>query len=266
MKPEEEFECRGFLADAVAGATQHLRAENAGWFELAEALNLSLMAVIMRGMGSARRGNWDADAVGVRILLRVSGMLQGVVLLAERGMIAEARTLTRSAVESVLHVGALHEQGAAYIEMLKADSEASRKRQGKFILAEGLLTDGDPRNKLEAAITEIESAKPINLKDVASLSPFAKEYLAYQRLSDDAAHLTGKSLNRYIRVAGDRSGWSYAIGQGEPAEIAATLHHVVRAGLAVGVAVTSLLKDQAGNAELAALSERYGKMPEVPPV
>lgn len=204
----------------------------------------------------------DPKAIAVRILIRSCGNLQGSILLVERGMISEARTLTRGLVESALCISALHDNPDTFMRMLKEDSDASRKRQAIFISTENLAEKID-KSKLEGAINRIGAVDAMNMKKIAKLGPFRKIYLNYQRLSDDAAHLSAKSLDRHIYRDANNAGWCYRVGPGDSDEISATLYHAIMSSLAIGVGVTQILGDKKNNRTFGRISNRLLKMPAV---
>ncbi len=154
----------------------------------------------------------------------------------------------------------------AFMEMLKQDSEASRHRQRKFIIAQDLIDKGAKRDQLQAAIKDIDKPEIMSPKKVAELGPLVKQYLTYQRLSDDAEHLSAKSLHRHVLTDAARAGWHYKWCIGDQGENAATLHHTILAALAIGVGITQMLKDKNGNAAFGDLSDRFQSMPPVPVV
>jgi hypothetical protein len=128
------------------------------------------------------------EAVAVRALLRSCGTLQGVIILTERGMVAEGRQLTRSLVEDALCIAALHDQPDEFLAMLKEDFKGSLRLQLLFIKAQQMLDSDEARDRLQAKIDSLEKAQTMSPKKVAALGPFVKLYLAYQRLSDDSGH------------------------------------------------------------------------------
>lgn len=264
----ERFKEEGFLGTGITNGIANVRAENADWFKLAEDTNSALMRTAIAATGAVKTTSMAPKAVAVRLLLRSCGALQGVILLTERGMVAEGRTLARSLIENAFCVVALLADPVAFLEMLKADSDASRRNQGKFVLAEQLIATGAKRDKLHATIDAIDKkAEIMSPKKVAALGPLIRQYLFYQRLSDDAAHPSSKSLHRYMVTDASRSGWrGYKSGAGDQGENAATLHSAILAALPIGVGITMMLKDKNGNAEFAHLSDRFLATPPVPPV
>ena len=146
----EGFEEEGFLSVGVTNGIVSLRAENADWFKLAEDTNAALMRTAIAATSTVKTTSMAPEAVAVRVLLRSCGTFQGVILLTERGMVAEGRTLARSLIENAFCITALLVNPAATIEMLKADSDASHRNQGKFVLAEQLVAAGAKRDKLQS--------------------------------------------------------------------------------------------------------------------
>ena len=262
------FREAGFLGVGVTNSIVSVRAENADWFKLAEDTNAALMRAAMAAASAVKSTSMSPEAVAVRVLLRSCGTLQGVILLTERGMVAEGRTLARGLIENAFCIAALLAAPATFLEMLKEDSEASRRQQGKFALAEQLITAGAQRDRLQVAIDAIDKkAEIMGPKKLAALGPLMRQYLFYQRLSDDAAHPSSKSLHRYMLTEASHSGWKgYKSGAGDHGENAATLHSAILAALPIGVGITQMLKDKNGNAEFAELCDRFQAMPPVPPV
>jgi hypothetical protein len=148
----ERFEEKWFLSAGVTNGIAGLRAENADWFKLAEDTNTAFMRTAAAATNAVHSTSITPRAVAVRVLLRSCGTLQGVILLTERGMVAEGRTLARGLIEDAFCVAALNDSPATFMQMLKKDSEASRHQQRKFIIAQGLIANGAARDKLQTAI------------------------------------------------------------------------------------------------------------------
>ena len=139
--------------------------------------------------------------------MRSSGSFQGVILLAERGMVVQARTLVRSVIEDSFVAAALTTEPDKVIQMLKDGHEASRRFQADFILAQGLGPGDMDRETLEEAIDKMDDkARFLNLGKVAGLSSMLPQYLSYMRLSSDAAHPSAASLQKHVAVRDDRVG------------------------------------------------------------
>jgi len=263
MDFDEGFEEIGFLSAGITNGIANLRAEDADWFKIAEDINAALMRTVKAAAAAVHTTSMTPEAVAVRLLLRSCGTLQGVILVTERGMVAEGRMLARSLVENALCVAALHDDPDTFLKMLKQDSEASRHLQRKFIIAQNLIDADAKRDKLQAAIDNIGKSKLMSPKKVAELGPMVNLYLAYQRLSDDAAHLSAKSLDRHVQTNAARSGWNYKWCTSDQGENATTLHYTILASLAIGIGITQMLKDMNSNAEFSDIANRFGAMPPV---
>ncbi|MHA6892366.1 DUF5677 domain-containing protein [Ralstonia pseudosolanacearum] len=204
---------------------------------------------------------WSPQAVAVRVLMRTCGNLEAVVVLAGQGLVAEARTLARSLIENAFAVAALVDMPVDYVDMLKADSQRSRRNQGAFIL-EHMPDSGGDRDRLRQVIDGIDrSLKLINQKELALRGTLSVMYLAYQRLSDDAAHVSALSLERHATRSG--GGWIYRCEPGTPEENAPALYYALMAALAVGAGVNEVLAPGSTNAAFMELTERLDAMPPV---
>ncbi|KAI3611866.1 hypothetical protein D8I24_0024 (plasmid) [Cupriavidus necator H850] len=232
------------------------------WFILAQDTLVALEAAADDGMQRTRGAvNWAPAAVAVRLLLRACDNLAAVSLLTERGLVAEGRTLARSLIENSFAVAALHRKPGEYVEQLKADSERSRRNQAEFILHSMPDSEAD-RSRLRQPVERIDkSLKLISQKALALDGPLKDQYLGYQRLSDDAAHVTARSLQRHVQLT--EGGWHYRRQAGTEEENAATLHYAVMAALGVGIGVTEYLKADGCNAAFAPLCDRFRALPPV---
>ena len=262
----EEFETRGFLSKGIAGGISHLRSENSSWFSLVDDLNNALVKTATASVATAQTSNWDRNAVAVRILMRACGTLAGVILMTERGMVAEGRILARSLIEDAFCMAALHDKPDEFLALLKKDFEGSQRLQVKFILAQDLIDTGATRDKLQAVMDALSGSSPMSPKAVAEMGPLFKHYLAYQRLSDDSAHTSARSLEKHVLKTADETGWTYKWGVGSKDENAATLHIAIMSGIAIGVAITQILGDGANNSLMGTLMDRFIAMPPVPTI
>lgn len=204
--------------------------------------------------------NWAAEGVAARIALRTNELLGATLALIGLNALVASRTLTRSLLECAFASAALTTKPNELVAMLKADSEESRRRQGKFILAQR-LGDGElRRDALEELINAIDAKlKTISPKKVAELGPIVKLYLQYQRLSDDSAHLTARSLEHY--VAREQGGWTMAAGIPSVLDNAATLRLALQSSLLTGLAICEVLRFSTEHHEVGTLLQRLEAMP-----
>lgn len=256
---------QGFLAEGIATGVAETRSENAAWFQLAADTNRALMRATVAGTQVATGINWSREAVAVRIAMRSCGTLQGVILLSEHRMVAESRMLARSLIENSFCMAALVSNADQFLKMLRDDSEATRRNQGKFIVAQKLGDSEADRQKVQAAIDVIDKGAAImSPRKVAALGALLVQYLNYQRLSDDAAHVSATSLHRHVHRHPKGSGWDYRWLAGDKGENSATLHRTLLATLPIGITLTQILDDGLGNVAFHTLAERLQAMPPVP--
>jgi hypothetical protein len=256
----DHYENTGFLSLSPDDGIDAIRGENADWFALAEDLNRAFTGLAVASMETAKTSLWDPKAVAVRLLLRCCGNFQAVILLTERGMVVEGRTLVRSLIEGAFAIAALVNRPSEFIDLLKADSEASRRRQGQFLLAQKLIDDSQRQANLQSVVDAIGKVEFINLKRLAELGPLGRLYLSYQRLSDGAAHVSARALDHHVHRNQSNDGWCYEWGTGRLETNAATLYHAILAAIPVALGVTEVLKDTKGNAELARIVRRLDTM------
>lgn len=256
------FATDGYLGAHIAEDIAAIRGENSEWFQLAEDLNRVLQAAASRAVEIHHGSSLDPNAVATRLLMRACGSLQGTILAAERGMVTEALTLARSLLEAAFCMAAMLDDPPKFVEALAADAEAARRRQAQFLVAQGLTGD-DPATllRLKEVIEEIGKQQTLSPKQLATTGPLIKLYLAYQKLSNDAAHPSAASLHRFVATTADRAGWQYRWGPGKGEEIAFALQQAANAGLAMGVGFTQLTADHDNNQKLGPLSDRLLALP-----
>lgn len=262
---DDVFQNQGFLSsDLDRNVVPKIRSEVEAWFALAEKTNQALMRLAHEAISLVQINSNDPKAVAVRVLLRSIGMFQGSVLLLERGMTAESRTLARSVLEGAFAVAALLNEPSEFVIKLQEDSEKSRRNQAKFINEKRLVTDPSMLSKLKELLSQPGKPDLLNQKAVASGGALLAQYLNYQRLSDDSAHVTAKSLNRHILKKD--GGWCYQWGPDDADQNAATLNQLLSAAISIGIGISELIKDSTGAGEFTGLAGVYAGMPPVKPI
>jgi hypothetical protein len=247
----------GFGEQEVTG----FRVENQELFELAETVNKRLIHLTEFCASTVKEFNWHPKAVAVRLLMRSCGLLQAVILLSERGMIVESRTIVRGLLETSFSIAALHDDAENYINLLKSDSEASRKNQLKYLIDQQLIPPTSSAQKIQESIDNIKpKQKLIIQKSVALMGPLASQYLAYQRLSDDSVHVTARSLNHYMKHNEDGLGWHYEWLVGDQESIAKNLYTAILAALPIGLGVAWMIDEGAAIQNFSDLAMSFHKM------
>lgn len=260
---DEDFGKNGFLGEAARSQIPGIQAEHPEAFALAFDVSRALQAAALTGMETLQGEMLGADSVAMRLFIRGLQTYQALLILAERGLVTETQTLLRSLLEDLFCMGALVRQSGKFLEMLKVDAEASRREQGKFLLAQGLLGESGPdiRDRLEAVVAEIgRDPAFMSPKKVAGLSPMQSQYLLYQKLSNDAAHPSAISLMRHVTLDKLEIGWKYRWGPGSKVELAFSLKQAILAAVGFGVAFTQLPELGEHNLVMLPLAERAGRL------
>mgnify|MGYP000449768783 CR=1 FL=1 len=208
-------------------------------FELVEALNACLQKAATAACETVRGMPFDREPMALLLLHRSCAQLQGAVLMAERGMDVEARTLARGLLENTLLMAALHDNPDKARAVMIEDAAAAKKGQAKTILRSGMSADAA---MLQDVVDSIGSVSNLNISKLAELGPLGHLYLLYRVMSDDAVHPSGKSLQRHMRMADDGESWNgYLVGPEDPERIADTLDRILMIGIALGVAFTQIV-------------------------
>jgi hypothetical protein len=220
-KQATPFETHGFLSDEIDGfrTVVRTRAPYKQWFDFAQELNLFGSEAIRTHTFSQT----DTQRMTISALfIRSHQSLQAAMVLVERGMIADARTVLRTLVEGTIAQIALAAD-AGVIDQLVA---AHRKHQ--LTICRELLADEKYREQLsqaqiaqlDATVSELESLKgvpgkeprTINWADLAKLHCAELYLLLYRPLSADGVHTTVDAINRHLeadselRITGLRRG------------------------------------------------------------
>lgn len=199
---------QGFLSVDMQGWIKKHRAENQSWFRLAEDLN----KIGHRLLGMVNVPASDNQAF-LSALLFMRGMsdFQGAILMAERGMTQQARTLTRGCFETVFCFGAVRAD-SAFAEAFIRDDFSRRQTMARALLK--LPADGsglDPHHIekltgfLDHAAQSGVDAETLKFERAAQIAGLTEVYDTFYRgLSNDAAHPSVTSLNRHVEADEDR--------------------------------------------------------------
>jgi Family of unknown function (DUF5677) len=225
----------GFLSSEIAAWAERHRTDPAcrGWFSLAERVNRLLQkAILALKVPDSDNQVWTATL----LLLRGISSFQGTVVLAERGMTGEARTLVRSCFETLFYLGAVLVD-PEFVEALVRDDAERRSKIAKSLLrlpdGSGLEQEHTTKlerflNDLERSGTEPEGVKIFAAAKKASLQDIYETY--YRGLSNDAAHPSITALNRHLKA--DDAGEIVGLHWGPDAsDIGDTMNHACTAAI-----------------------------------
>lgn len=249
------FREAGFTSDEITKNVPQMIAANVEWFGILTELICLLQKTAMKACDQVKGSPFDKLPLSLLILHRANGQIQGGMILLERGMVVEARTLLRSFLESTFMMAGIHDNYDAVKAMLIEDIEAAKKGQAKVIVKQGI---SHQIPALEERIKEFGKVQNLPIDKLAELGPLNKMYLLYRVISNDAAHPSGKSLQRHMRMADDNKSWTgYLIGPSDAEEVAETADQLIMAGIALGVGFQQMVGDEENNAAVGHLAERY---------
>lgn len=252
---ETTFVETGFLSDQLRADIPILRKANEHWLALIEDMSACLQQTAVKACESVKGSPFDPHPLGLLVLHRANGLVQGAIVMLERGMVVEAKTLARSVLECAFVMAGLHDQPEKVRAMMIADMDAAKKGQAKAILKIGAGKDADA---LEERVKEFGKVRNIAIDELAELGLLKNLYLYYRVLSNDAAHPSGKSLRRHMHMAEDGKSWGgYKFGPADDADIAETAELLVLFGIPLGVAFQQMVGDTENNARMGEITGRY---------
>jgi hypothetical protein len=200
--PSKSILENGFLSPDLQSRISDIRERHADWFGHAESLNrfAQRLATTQHEI-SSETGLADDRALALLLFYRAVNNFQGAVLMAERGMIVEARTLARSLLESAIWLAAIQADPDHWRGMLK-DELASKRARARWILKNvPNALDANRRAELEKYVGDLDQEtglKALKLEQVAEKAHVGGMYLFYRQLSADAAHPSITALHRHV--------------------------------------------------------------------
>jgi hypothetical protein len=239
------------------------------WFDFADELIRSGFA-ILKGHETERE---PQQLLMSGLFVRAHQSLQAALILAERGMVPDARGVVRSAVETAIASVALGEDRAFIDQIIGADSKH------KLTLARAILGDAnykalhspDQVKILEETVRNIEAIDKksprapttINWKSVAD--KYCKDLYTtlYRLLSSDGTHTTADLMNRYFEA--DKNGLITALKLGpDPADLDETLNAACLTFLWTAFPFARLFKYREFEQELDGNLKKYRELSDLP--
>lgn len=190
----------GFLSPAISTWVSKHRAEHATVFNLADRLS----KLALRDLLAATPADDRVAITMVLLFARGVTTLQSALLLTERGLTADGRTLVRSLTETVIHFAAA-KSDPAFVDRLIAQDKDHKTKVARRLIAFGSETSGLNLERVDRLSEYLEARKsdlgsPIDLSALAARHGLGGIYDTYYRgLSGDAAHPTVTSLNRHVQ-------------------------------------------------------------------
>lgn len=209
-----------FLCPGMAKVISSIRREHQPTFEFAEALNVFANHQIF----SAEIKKWDLQQVLVSSLLpRLLTAFQGSVIVAERGLSAEAKLLARKVLEVTFRVTAIARSRDVADEYLRSDETNRLKFLNKLRLLQSVKHTPEEIAKIDELHAEVSAtivAKGIKEKSIywyAEKAGLLDYYNTAYALLSESAHANIRDL--YPLLETDADGDIEALRYGPDAEV-----------------------------------------------
>jgi hypothetical protein len=165
------FEDDGFL-DVDGAAIAAFRQSQVEWFDLAVRMNRMGMRLIRKIDATSGR-----QRLVLGFFLRSLSNFQGAILMSERGMTAEAGTLSRACLETVLYMAAATDEG--FLCKLKDDHELHRRNIAQWIFglpAEQRGCSPEQLEELQRIAEDDKQRSSIKMHKVAEMTGLTSLY------------------------------------------------------------------------------------------
>jgi hypothetical protein len=205
--PAITFDNRGFLSGRLCKWTASTRRDNKKWFSFIKRLNRAAMKVLAAVEPDPKKNQELSAALLYRRALQ---SFQGSILLAERGMIAEALTLVRSCAETAIALGCVAADKKFIDELFEGDGN-HRLTYANVILGDKYLReplDTEQVGHLKEKVSEVKTkyaespnSRPekINWADAAKDAGMTVLYdTVYRTASGSASHVSLIALDRHV--------------------------------------------------------------------
>lgn len=196
---------KGFLSVDINPWSESLLREFSKEFEFSHELNKTAMSLLQKASVAGER-----QLASGAFLARGLQSYQAALLLLERGMIADARNVVRSIVETAVTLA-----GLAFLRdmprRLAAGNNKHYRTLATLMLENPIFKDAMHNEEKEAlrsllaeAAAYMQKPETLNLEQIATEVGLGRFYhLTYRPLSGDAAHATVDSMNRHIETSED---------------------------------------------------------------
>jgi hypothetical protein len=199
----------GFLAASSSNAAARIRKDYAPWFEAATSFNRLGMKVLPELQACTDNAQ---QLFAATLFGRALTSFQSIVILAERGLMADARTVARAATETALVLAALA-SNAAVLDIIELRHYYFRRKLHSVWLhdrASRATMTAEQIAALEKEIATIDRdyptvkdlrSDPVNVASLADQAGLTSIYNAVYRVtSTDAAHTSISALERHVRA------------------------------------------------------------------
>ncbi len=219
---------QGFLSPDLVRFIDKHRQDNKAAFDLAGALNRTAQRLMLGAEVKVEGDAFSEKNLAQLLFVRALSNFQGVILMAERGAVVEARTLARTCLETVFALVAAVKMDAAFVDRMVANDMGSKAKGANWLLnradrADFLQPEAEAGLQafLDRLRTENEPTGSFMAEEMARRGGLDGLYVYFRQFSADAAHPMLDALNRYVDDGQGDVGpivWGPNCGAGEIAE------------------------------------------------
>jgi hypothetical protein len=197
------------MPPSSASSNATTRKDFASWFNVADTFNNLAIRVLPEVKPSQSNNQQMLSAI---LFARTLTSFQAAIVLAERGMLADARTVVRAAAETTIILCALVKDASVCDLLIDRHFWHHRKLRNAYLNDSQAMAEMSAQeiNEIKAVIAEIENGRP-NIKDmkqdpisIATLAEKAEVNALYNTVyrftSGDAAHTSLDALSRHIHT------------------------------------------------------------------
>ncbi|MGZ8163566.1 MAG: DUF5677 domain-containing protein [Halobacteriota archaeon] len=217
---------QGFLSEPFDDVRDTVRQTYAPWRALLLRVNGACVAAQHR-IDIDR--NDSRQMLGAAYFVRTLASSQAAILLLEHGLLAQARTMLRASLESLLPLGAIYRNPSVVPKLLQSHEADKRTIADRMMRWKSPELRGAIAGKIsddELKTLAASKAPSVNLFDLASAAEMEDWYLALYSLLSFSAHATITDLSNHLVTAADgdvealksepevddqASSWGYAI-------------------------------------------------------
>jgi hypothetical protein len=189
------FQKDGFLSSDLHIFISHSRNQFGAWFELIDALNKDIFPVLLN---VKPRTDNKQQFTAALLFSRTAQSFQAAILLAERGLISESRTLVRSCLETAIVLAMVAKDGDFVEKIVEAHNKHYLSLINAMSADQKVMSALPPDTaeqfrKIKEDITSRYPSGPrdYNLEAVAIKVGLGSLYTAiFRSTSGDAAHAT----------------------------------------------------------------------------
>jgi hypothetical protein len=194
----------GFLSPSLADWSKAARSQFKDWFDLVDGLNKEAVKLLPAIEPDRTK---TPEIVVALLYRRALQSFEGLMLMAERGMVADALALGRSCAETAIAIGGVLTD-AKFIELLIEDDAKRRLTYANVILFDNELR-GELSSEwvanLQRVVSTAKSKYPapgpraIKWAQVAKDAKMSALYdMLYRTISGGASHVTLNALDRHV--------------------------------------------------------------------